>query len=270
MKKTIVRRVAISLVFIIISTLAVSEALSKLVPTLGIVYEFEREYPNRALDNAITYVIDPDTIFASLDRGETNAFLPLPANTATSVPSWKPTSYFWDQQNYLKIADALHKFVWKESLEEWYLYSAHFRVFQCQDSFGGFDQAQFTFYSVDKNSYFVHEIWITPSDREVGAGNAIYKNNGKWKQIDLKKVKVGNASEALSIAEENGGKEARFNNDNKCSIHILLDPFVYEYEFLPGLITRHDWGWNVEYAGESINIYEIAIDPNTGKFKVRK
>ena len=73
-----------------------------------------------------SYEIDPNTILAALDRGETDIFTPIPAIENTPYTPFPVGLYPWSQFDYLNLADALHKFVWKESLKGWRLYSMYF------------------------------------------------------------------------------------------------------------------------------------------------
>ena len=226
-------------------------------------------YPTRKpVDNMEIYQIDPETILTSLNHGKTDVFMIAQKNPIyDDVPALEPHSSFpWNQQDSLRVADAFHQFVWKESLENWHLYSAGFTIPQCRD-ISRINGVGFQFYQRQKNWYYlIHNIDINLEYGYMYGSD----NNGhytdRWKDIDLNKVTVNSADKALLIAEQNGGQEARVRvkNDQKCHISISFSPHVLFDRSWSG------WGWEVTYwinDGASL-IYGIIIDPFNGRYKV--
>ncbi len=213
-----------------------------------------RRYPINLGSFADTdsYKINPQTILSSLDRGQMDVFAPELATPQMPVSN-KPVG--WRQEDYQKIAEALHRFVWKESLDGWSLYRIELYG-MCRDNPSGFEYADFIYYkgifSNGKLLYTAREIFITPQYHNVSwGGNTNFPRPILgWKSINLSALKV-TAENALSIAEENGGKAARLSVQNKCSISLLLSG---------------DTGWDVLYGGNGgLSNFHIRIDPYTGK-----
>ncbi len=131
----------------------------------------------------------------------------------------------------------------------------------CRDNPKGFDFGEIAYFkTVPRNDwlkdYTVRAMQITPRYGDVtSAGGAIYPQPlfDKWEYIDLKQVKI-TAEDALKIAEENGGKEARLSTQNKCTIQVKLSG---------------DFGWRVfvydDKTGSSF--FSIEINRDTGKIK---
>ena len=235
------------------------------------------DYPEDVLNDKITYTIDPQTILASLDRGETDVFQPAPPEPEGAWPIlWPSGSFVWGQENYLKIADALHQVVWKEALENWHLIRASFQISQCQDIFGRIDSANLSFFQREGDRNDVHGFWINPMQGNVTAGNQYSHRSGwtsKWETIDLGIIKINSVDAALLVAEENGGENARFEAKNECRISLLLAPDRLENEFLSDPFSRYGWGWSVIYWPNEANadpIFSITIDPYTGKYEINK
>lgn len=261
------KKVSILTILGIVLIVAFIVAAYTIVPKLGIISNFEREFPTGAVDSEVVYRIDPETILSSINQSKDNTFTPISSDSETNALSPLDKTYSWTEYDFYKIANALHQFVWNESLENWKLYSAHYRRFQCQDNLRGFEAANFVFFQHDDKSYFVHTVWINPFQQEVGAGLTNYDYTGKWKSIDLDQIEIKSASNALDIAEINGGSEARSSSTNGCSVDILLAPYAFEYNFLIRPFSHRDWGWNVGYTADNFEvIFEIVIDPFTGKY----
>ena len=234
---------------------------------------YSPNYPEGVLSESTTYLIKPDTILVSLDQGDNDVFMPTPSEPEVDWPQlWSPGIFSWDQKDYLKIANKLHQIVWKESLENWHLIRAYFRVDQCQDIFGKIDAANLSFYQNENALNHVHGFWINPLYGYVEAGDE-YSHNGDWTatSINLDDVKINTVETALSIAEENGGKDVRSAMKNECRVTLLLAPDRLEYDFLSHPFTRYGWGWNVIYWSNESNsepLFSIVIDPYTGGYKI--
>ena len=232
---------------------------------------YEPEYHEGVLTNTVIYTFNPQTINASLDRGDIDVFSVAPPEPEDGWPRlWPPGSFAWNQKDYMKIANALHQFVWKESLEDWQLVYAGFQVRQCHDVLGKFDIAALSFYKRNGVRNIVHGMWIDPLHGIVTIGDdSGYV--GIWKGIDLKNIPVNSADTALQMAEENGGREARLLAKNECYIYILFAPYVLKHSFLSHPFYRYDWGWSIRYVNDALTaIFNMTIDPYTGKYKIPK
>jgi len=218
------------------------------------------------LNNMVVYKINPETILTLLDQEKTDVFITASKNPIyNNIPPLESyNSFIWEQDNYLKIANALHKLVWGDTLKDWHLYSASFVVPNCRD-ISRINGAGFQFYKRHANWYFdVHNINIDLEYGYVYAGD----NNGyytdQWKDINLDVAIVNLATNALIIAEQNGGRNIRTNlaNIESCHIMISISPHVIFDTSWDG------WGWEVKYWDGTSFVYGIIIDPYTGKFKI--
>lgn len=232
------------------------------------------DYPEDILYDKVIYAINPQTILASLERGESNIFQLSPPEPEGGWPvSWDPSSFSWNQGDYLIVTDALHLFIWKESLEDWHLIRASFQIDQCQDVSGKIDSANLSFFQRQGKFNIVHGFWINPMYGIVTAGNQYSHQDSwitKWKSIDLNKAKVNNVASALQLAEKSGGMEARFAVMNECKISLLLAPDRLEYGFFARPFNQCDWGWSVIYwsnKSDAEPIFSITIDPYSEEYE---
>lgn len=255
----------------------ITVALLLVIGTAFVVWSrlYTPDYPEGVLYNKVTYTINPQTILTSLDRGETNVFLPAPLEPEGPWPIlWPSGSFIWDQEDYMEVADTLHQFVWNESLGNWHLIRASFQINQCQDIFGKIDSASFSFFQRQEGWNTVHGFWINPMFGNVTAGNQYSQRMGwtaNWETIDPDKIKVNSVDAALLAAEEHGGREARLLVKNECRITLLLAPDRLKYDFLAHPFTRYGWGWSVIYWPNESNadpIFEITVDPHTGNYEI--
>ena len=151
---------------------------------------------------------------------------------------------------------------------------AYFRINQCQDIFGRIDNASLSFYQRREGWNYVHGFWINPLYGYVEAGSEYSYLKGwaaNWKSLELDKIKINSVETALLAAEENGGREARSSVKNECRITLLLAPDRLKYDFLSHPFTQYGWGWSVIYWPNESNadpIFEITIDPYTGKYEI--
>jgi hypothetical protein len=121
----------------------------------------------------------------------------------------------------------------------------------CKENPADFESATFIFYQLifqqRELKYNARAIEISLLNRNIswGGDNIFYRPVFGANVIDLDKLKIS-ADEALSIAEENGGKTMRQSVQNDCDLYLVLDG-----------------NWQVVYDGSST--LKINIDPYTGK-----
>ena len=207
------------------------------------------------------YTIDPDTILDSLAQGKKDVFT---LQTATPEAELPPASepVHWSQSDFYRIAQALHEYVWNESVEEWYLPDMEFGM-DCQGAFDGPQYGRFVFYKFvhirEQESRIEHDIYILHQENTVRVFETeYYPRLETWQNIDWAKVKIS-VTDALQIAERNGGYEARSNENNECKISLALAPGS-KYE-----------GWQVMYTGNNrTRLFDIHINTLTGEYKIIK
>lgn len=218
----------------------------------------DRKYPSTigTFNDTGDFTINPMTILDSLNRGEINVFTTTLATPSddTILPSG---SIHWIQADYLKVADALSQFVWKEPLDGWLIYHLAFNK-ECQDNLSGFDSADIIYYKTIgigwQKMYTARYIQIYPLAGIVSwGGETDFPISDGWATIDLTEFKV-TADDVLRIAEENGGKEARLGVGNKCSILISAPNH------------NNDESWDIGYY-YGVN-FEMIIDPYSGKYEI--
>lgn len=206
-----------------------------------------------------SYQIDPTTILSALDSGATDAFTPVDSSQPVPSAPGPDGSVSWQQADFLKVARALNQSVWAESLSGWRLYSMHFYS-ACQDEPRGFTQGDFyyfktTFRDNGKIRYTTQDFFISPQHGQVtwaGGSNFPHPLFG-WENIRLGRIEI-TAEDALTIAEENGGRESRLLVGNKCQIHV-------------GLTGDNVWRVYIYHDDTSALIFRMEIDPSTGKIK---
>ena len=190
-------------------------------------------YPIGGSDNTTAYTIDPHSIVVSLEHGETGLFKPALSESEEYRPStWPPGSFAWNQEDLMKVAGALHQFVWKESLEERELYDATFWLSRKigGESYG-IDYAYLVFFQRQNDRYIVHDLTIDLLYGDVKAGESIYDDKG-WKGLNLNALSINNVDEVMSIADEAGGEKACSLVGDNCHLSISLGPSLQVYQFL--------------------------------------
>jgi hypothetical protein len=203
------------------------------------------------------FLIDPETILDSLNNGDMNVFSPNLKQADGELPEVVfDGPFYWTPRDYLMIAEALNQKVWKDTLNDWEIYKMVF-LMDCQDNPSGFEQGHVIYFKTISNdngqkSYTIREFFIMPKNGYVkwGGGASAARPLFGWKSIELDKMI--DAVDALRIAEENGGIDARLKFNNDCNIHLSLSPEMYA-------------GWDIWYSVGNSSKFKIAIDPFTGK-----
>src|SRR6266498_5292710 len=155
------------------------------------------------------YTIDPTTILEDLSKGKKNIFMPLMA-TPEVYEKLYPNPFPWKQADYLNIASALHQYVWNETLNDGQLYSMSFYG-DCRYNPVGFDLFKVPYFrDAEPRQYSVREIDIFPlyGGAATGGGTNFPRPLFGWRSLKLSEFKI-TADDALRLAEENGGREAR-------------------------------------------------------------
>ena len=219
----------------------------------------ESRYPGIGLGDYDSYGffrINPETILASLKNGDKEVFLPEERDVEENVwggPILYELPVPWRQSDYLMVANALNHFVWKDTLDNWGLFSMDFST-NCQDIPSGFREGGFEFFKTSfadfgRLRYTTRSLYMTPEYLSVvwgGDSNFPHPLLG-WKGIDLSRVKIS-ADDALKIADENGGREARLEVNDKCYASVHLRPEFWN-------------GWSVSIGP----FFKIYIDSYTGE-----
>ncbi len=202
------------------------------------------------------FSINTTTILEDISQGRKDIFIPVENRVPINEIEYFPVN--WTQNNYMAIANSVHKFAWNEELNDWKLNSILF-YFQCQEAPYGSQSVYLTYFKLIKNDVeeyrLVHNIVIQPQEKIVGAWAEKYSQlTMTWEEYAISEFKI-TSDEALRIAENNGGKSYREINNNDCSISISLNR-----------TARNNRDWIVDYSSN----FEFIIDPNTGEYRVNK
>ncbi|MFN8411697.1 MAG: hypothetical protein U0Z26_04850 [Anaerolineales bacterium] len=209
------------------------------------------------------YEIDPETILSSLDQGNMNVFTPFVGETG-NYPYPTVGHFQWKQSDYLKITNALYELKVKENISDWNIYSMIFNR-GCSDDLYGFDIGEISYFKIEGSNtsrYILYDMLISPINKGVvwDTGGYYPRPLLGWTKVDLNSLKVA-AEDALQMAEENGGKEARLKVYNECEIHLIINP-----------TPVGDNDWKVSYINHTSThepiLFEIHIDPYSGKHKI--
>ncbi len=204
------------------------------------------------------YSIDSSTILESIRQGKKDVFKLV----GDSPPEYVLSSWSsgWTQDDFLLIANTLHKAIWNEGLESWSLHQMDFTL-NCDKVGVGFYNARFEFFKVEttagQESRIVHNLTIEPGLNSASIWDRVFSPKVmNWATIDLKKIEIS-ADQAIQIAEDNGGYEVRTAVNNACSISIFLSPGAVRYK-----------EWTITYQkGRTKRIFDLEIDPYTGEIR---
>jgi hypothetical protein len=203
-------------------------------------------------DETYHYTFEPETILSAAGQGEKKLFQPIPDYLEDDV--YPPGFFSWQQQDYLKVSNALYQFANKDTLTYWKLYLWSFDK-NCGDNPVGFNSAHIAYFNSSTGEHT--EIAISPLSKEADWGkNDQFESPSfwGWKSIDLSQIKI-TADDALQIAETHGGEDARLAEQNQCYISVYL--------------FANTNLWEVHYYGNSSeNIFEMTIDPYYGNYKI--
>ena len=204
-----------------------------------------------------TYYIDPPTLFRSLAQGDDDSFM-LQTVTPVATPHLLSVSVSWKQIDYFFIAKSFYKLALGESQDTWKISKMYFKL-DCKDVTTGLQQGGFTFFKTEhirgRDTRLMRYINIAPMENEIYFSETeYYPELVQWQSMDISQVKIS-AESALKIAENEGGSKIRTDVGNNCYITEIYD-----------VNGKYD-GWSVWYSSDNGSIFEINIDPFTGKYE---
>ena len=202
------------------------------------------------------FKIESEKILPSLTQGDTDVFAPL-LQEPDLVEPLENASFSWTQGDFLKIASALGLSVWNDpmSKEDWNISNIIFGTI-CQENPIGFHFAAITYFKEietnGKRLYVTRHIEIDPYYSMIRwGGGATYPRPimSKWKSFDLAQFRI-TAEDALQIADNHGGKEARQKVGDGCLIYVS-----------PTINNK----WFIDYG---LAYYAMLIDPYNGSYEI--
>jgi hypothetical protein len=204
------------------------------------------------------YSIDPSFLHGTPGKQNASPFK-LIENIPDLPPLGKQAPINWHQEDYLHTVQALFKEVWGETPDGWSLNSFRFSV-ACSFVDYGFQTGRFRYFKnaekADEQIRVERRIYINASSGFVQVLEFEYAPRlVDWGVVDMARLHYS-ADDALQIAEKEGGREARLAIQNNCDISVRLDPDAPRYR-----------GWDIWYLGYDGNIFEIWVDPVTGKIR---
>jgi len=228
-------------------------------------YDSKHKFPSETRfypeDKRGHFQFDAQTIFISLEQGKTEALVPfIRDNTEPFTPtpgvSWMPTEF-------LQVANALSERVWGEPLDlnTWYVRDMSFLGRSCRPELDRFNRFLIIYYQKNKpvasfSRYTARYIRIEPSiglAEWAGDGDFDTLSLFAWKEIEFAKFNIS-VSDAIQIAEENGGKEMRENMNNECAISAYIRENPRRF---------YAYDWYVEYYDRN-KPFSIFVNPFTG------
>ncbi len=173
------------------------------------------------------FKIDPRTILVSLERGDTNVFMPM-SGDPNEVEEITDLSIYWTQKDFLKITSTLGKTVWNDpmDLKDWRVYDTYFDA-NC-GSLIGFYSANITYFKKVSNNYVTRLIEVDPYVGLVRWGEESYVSYPqpilqKWVGSDLSGAKT-TADDALRLVNED--LKANFKvEDDLCGVMMYSSRF---------------------------------------------
>jgi hypothetical protein len=202
---------------------------------------FSDERENQTTTFEQNYIIAPLSLLDALDSGE-GAFMPVDAEPEFLEPS-QQIMVNWTQLEYLRIVSSFNQMNFEKN---------------CFRMEGGFQKGSFWLFKNikirERESRMYRYIDIDTRNNSIYVREAeFYPRLAHWSSIELMDIKIS-ADLALRIAEESGGRDKRLSFDNVCGVFVRLSPDSPRYR-----------GWNVQYIYNNKNLFQIQINPSTGK-----
>jgi hypothetical protein len=134
------------------------------------------------------FKIDPRTILASLENGDTDVFTSLPEEEALDLEEIPNLSIHWTQAGFLKIASAAGQLAWGDpmDMDDWGVYTILLNG-SCSEP-TGLDFASIAYFQTEEDHYSTRLIEIQPYFGWVRWGDVrTYPQPilRKWKSVNL-------------------------------------------------------------------------------------
>lgn len=226
------------------------------------------ENENLILEKEEYFTIDPLTLMNAINQSNKENLFNSRAPFTDQSEMWslpEEKTVYWKQNDYFQIAQALNEYLGNEPLENWKIKMVSLD-YDCTDTGLGFTRGYFRFFKINQSekqgTRTVLTMDIMPWRKIIRAYEAVYSPIlENWDSLDFQKIKIS-SKQAIEIAENNGGIDARNKIANKCFVTISM--------IAPG---SGYGGWTVNYSAVNENsasedVYKVLIDPQDGKFLV--
>lgn len=199
------------------------------------------------------YKIDPKTILAFLEIGDTNVFTPL-LEDPQDVEELTNITIRWTQADFLKITSALGQFLWDDPMElsDWKIYYIYLEG-SCGEPIG-FNFASITYFKAEGKTYATRLIEVDPYFGWVRWGNGeTYPQPilQKWNSVNLLGAKI-TADDALRIASEDA--RDRFQVNDACGV-LMSSPQSNDFE-----------NWHLKIFPGSLDYISYIVNFETGDY----
>jgi hypothetical protein len=206
------------------------------------------------------YTFDPATVLAALARGEEDVFVAY-EGTPGPTAAVQQAPVCWGQAGFLHLVQALHQQVWHDRAEDWGFRILIF-LLDCEDvpfpqQFGAILFRPAPPGKDGRTRRFERHINIDLRQGTIEWHESeISPNWHTLPPLDLDRITV-TAEQALQIAEQQGGRDARLGVGNECQVRLTV---------VGGL---RDNDWEVDYARTvSAPLFTIRVDEQTGAYRV--
>ncbi len=205
------------------------------------------------------YSFDAQTVRQSLAAGQSDIFTQLPEFIV--APQWtEAPPVQWRQDDFYRVAQAVHQLAWQEPLEGWKIKQVFFRL-RCAEAADGPQFMSFDLFKIVRirqaNSRLERRLNVEPQRNQISwSGAEYYPERFRWLALDPTQIKIP-AEQALQIAETFGGGVARWKVEDRCDIFGTLGAGVKGNS------------WLISYSGNiGGQLFDIQVDGQTGKTKV--
>jgi hypothetical protein len=207
------------------------------------------------------YAIDSSSALETINNNDSLVFQKLdPELLLFEFPEVSPP-VTWTQSDYFTIANEFLRYIGDEPInKDTAVRTLSFRL-TCEDVQFGLQDLRMRLYReglVDQErSHIEIGLYVLPQKRLVSWNKSEYVPDLRSQPtIKLGDIKIP-AEQALQIAEDNGGRQARESVNNMCDIEIGI----------AGGVLGNDWG--IGYRGDkSKGLFGITIDEKTGDYEV--
>jgi hypothetical protein len=210
--------------------------------------------PDEVIKRDEFYTIDSQIILQNIVQGQPFKLVATEEpEDLFHLPETAP-AVRWTQADYLKVADAVARIIWGEAIVNWNLEGIGASV-DCKDVEFGLQDMSFKFFRIKERDgvkvLTTRSIAIHPKSDLVSlleVDTSPVTPLERFGNIAVEEIIP--AEEALRIAEENGGQQARSGFDD-CKISLSIIAGV------------HQGNWSVAYVGpRRYHFFSIMIDAN--------
>ena len=221
------------------------------------IQDWDHTFPDKENLGSGLVLFEPEQILSDIRSGNVPLFESVYKTPEYIFPDENTKSYYYSEDDYFAILKSFFEYHWEESIDDWQIAIIRITIDDCAAKLNGPVSYEFVLQKpleTGRNSVTLYRqiAFYNWSEyiywHEYTEEGAPFKGGLSWEEAH------GSGMNALYIAEQNGGIDARNDPQNHCE------------EIYMSLVLGIKSDWKINYSDEQSDVfYSVSIDAISGK-----